>query len=76
MTNLKVGKPDVAPDAPSHTPGIKMGNSKGNYEREPGMLPTAAARRGRRPGSTPISAARSTRGCRPCPRRSLGWMTR
>jgi hypothetical protein len=39
MTNLKVGKPDVAPDAPSHTPGIKMGNSKGNYEREPGMLP-------------------------------------
>ena len=25
---LKVGKPDVKPDAPSHTPGIKQGNSK------------------------------------------------
>jgi hypothetical protein len=39
MANLKVGKPDVAPDAPAHTPGIKMGNSKGNYERDKGLLP-------------------------------------
>jgi hypothetical protein len=36
---LKVGQPDVRPDAPSHTPGIKSGNSKGNYERQAGYLP-------------------------------------
>jgi hypothetical protein len=30
--NLKTGKPDVAPDAPAHTPGIRQGNSRGNYE--------------------------------------------
>ena len=27
VTNIKLGKPDVTPDAPSHTPGIKAGNS-------------------------------------------------
>jgi hypothetical protein len=37
--NLKVGKPDVSPDAPSHTPGVKMGNAKGNYLKQPGHLP-------------------------------------
>jgi hypothetical protein len=39
MANLKVGSPDVSPDAPSHTPGVHSGNSKGNYESMPGMLP-------------------------------------
>ena len=38
-TNLKVGKPDVAPDAPSHVPGIKQGNSRGNYKKQAGHLP-------------------------------------
>jgi hypothetical protein len=38
MANLKVGKPDVSPDAPAHTPGIKMGNAKGNYEKQAGHL--------------------------------------
>lgn len=50
---LKVGKPDVRPDAPSHTPGIKMGNSKGNYEKQRGHLPdgrrTAASSTGINP---------------------------
>ena len=36
---LTVGKPDVKPDAPSHTAGIKQGNSKGNYEKQTGHLP-------------------------------------
>lgn len=35
---LKVGKPDVRPDAPSHVPGIKQGNSKGRSEKQPGHL--------------------------------------
>jgi hypothetical protein len=26
-------------DMPAHTPGIKSGNSKGNYERQAGHLP-------------------------------------
>ncbi len=34
--NLKTGKPDVAPDAPAHTPGISQGNSRGNYEKMAG----------------------------------------
>ena len=35
---LKVGKPDVKPDTPSHTPGIHQGNSRGNYEKQAGHL--------------------------------------
>jgi hypothetical protein len=36
--NLRVGKRDVAPDAPAHTRGNKEGN-KGPNERQPGHLP-------------------------------------
>jgi hypothetical protein len=39
MANLKVGKPDTTPDAPSHTAGVNEGNAKGNYESTAGMLP-------------------------------------
>jgi hypothetical protein len=34
---LKVGKPDVRPDAT--TPGIRMGNAEGNYDKQRGYLP-------------------------------------
>ena len=37
--NLKTGKADVAPDAPAHTPGIKQGNSRGNYAKMAGHKP-------------------------------------
>jgi hypothetical protein len=40
---LKVGRPDVAPDAPAHTPGVSSGNSRGNYEKQPGHLPDGRA---------------------------------
>ena len=30
MAGLKVGKPDVKPDAPAHTPGVKEGNEGPN----------------------------------------------
>ena len=36
---MKVGKPDVSPEAPSHVRGIKQGNSKGNYEKQAGHKP-------------------------------------
>jgi hypothetical protein len=36
MANIRVGKPDVSHDLPSHTDGIKQGNSTGNYESQAG----------------------------------------
>jgi hypothetical protein len=39
MARLKVGRPDVTPDGPAHVSGVGQGNSKGNYESTPGMLP-------------------------------------
>ena len=50
---LKVGKPDVKPDAPSHTPGIKQGNSKGQLQEADG--PPAGRPRDRRERSTGIN---------------------
>jgi hypothetical protein len=54
MSPLRIGKPDVAPDAPAHTPGINQGNARGNYERQAGHCPdgTSTAQR-----STGINAA-------------------
>jgi hypothetical protein len=39
--------PEVEPDAPAHTKGVKSGNSTGNYERQEGHRPdgTSSARR-------------------------------
>jgi hypothetical protein len=33
---IKVGKPDIDTAKLGHTPGVKQGNSKGKYERQPG----------------------------------------
>jgi hypothetical protein len=33
------GKADVKIDAPAHSKGIRMGNAKGNWLRQPGHLP-------------------------------------
>jgi hypothetical protein len=41
--NIKVGKPDVRPDAPSHVRGIRMGNAAGNYRKQAGHLPDGKA---------------------------------
>ena len=37
MAKVKVG-PGPPPDITAHTPGIMAGNSKGNYEKQPGHL--------------------------------------
>lgn len=37
--NLTQGKADVEHDTPSHVPGIKQGNSTGNYDKMPGHQP-------------------------------------
>jgi hypothetical protein len=36
--HIKVGRPDVRPDAPSHVKGVKEGNASGHYESMPGHL--------------------------------------
>jgi hypothetical protein len=36
---IKLGKRQTKTDAPAHTPGIKQGNSRGNYERQSGHNP-------------------------------------
>ena len=39
MADVRTGRPQADPTASAHMKGVKSGNSKGNYEREPGMLP-------------------------------------
>jgi hypothetical protein len=36
VLNLILGKREVTPDLPSHTPGINQGNAKGNYDKMAG----------------------------------------
>ena len=47
MAEIRVGKPDVKPDAPSHTKGVHEGNASGSYEKQIGHHAdgTADARR-------------------------------
>jgi hypothetical protein len=57
--NLKVGKPQVKPDTPTHVAGVSKGNSKRAYQKSPGHLPdgrsTARRSTGIRPsGHDPI----------------------
>jgi hypothetical protein len=46
-------KPDVAQDAPAHTPGIRQGNEPGSYERQPGHLPDGHSNARRSTGIDP-----------------------
>ncbi|MBX6389613.1 MAG: hypothetical protein IRZ08_11565 [Frankia sp.] len=54
MAKIKIGKPDVAIDAPAHIRGVPQGNVRAVYSKQPGHHPdgTADARR-----STGIKAA-------------------
>ncbi|GAA4103194.1 MULTISPECIES: hypothetical protein [Actinomadura] len=47
MAEIRVGKPDVKPDTPSHTKGVHQGNKKGALKRQMGhyLDGTADARR-------------------------------
>lgn len=51
--NLKTGKPDVKPDAPSHVPGIRMGNARGNYKSMPSHNPDGTSTAERSTGINP-----------------------
>jgi hypothetical protein len=43
----------VHPDTPSHTPGVKQGNSTGHYEKTPGFLADGRANATRSTGVHP-----------------------
>jgi hypothetical protein len=50
---VKTGTPDVSPDAPAHTPGIREGNQPGSYERMAGHLPGGRSTARRSTGINP-----------------------
>jgi hypothetical protein len=56
MSRIRLGKSSTKTDAPTHTPGIKQGNSKGNYEKQTGHLPDGRSTAAR---STGINASSS-----------------
>jgi hypothetical protein len=53
MATIRVGKPDVKPDTPSHVKGVKEGNAPGNYEKSPGHLPDGRSTAARSTGISP-----------------------
>ena len=59
MADIKVGKPDVKMDAPSHTKGVRQGNeSDGIENNDPGFYSTGERGAGR--ASAKSNARRST----------------
>jgi hypothetical protein len=54
MAKIRLGKPQTSMSRPAHTPGVKQGNSVGNYEKQSGHLPDG---RGTAERSTGINAA-------------------
>jgi hypothetical protein len=55
MAKLRLGKADKPTDVPTHTPGVKQGNSTGNYEKQSGHLPDGRSTAAR---STGINASK------------------
>lgn len=51
--NLRTGKPDVDPGLPSHTSGIREGNTPGGYEKMPGHNPDGTSTAARSTGINP-----------------------
>ena len=54
VSNVRVGKPQVKPTAPSHTAGVKRGNARGNFEKNQGLKAVANG------GGARATARRST----------------
>jgi hypothetical protein len=51
--NLRIGKPDVKPTAPSHSFGVGEGNAKGNCRKMQGHLPDGRSNAERSTGVAP-----------------------
>jgi hypothetical protein len=39
MGGIRTGKPDIDTESLGHTPGVRQGNAKGNYESQAGHRP-------------------------------------
>jgi hypothetical protein len=50
---IRTGTPDVHPETPSHTKGIKQGNAPGSYDSQPGHLPDGRSTARRSTGINP-----------------------
>ncbi|MFA1541096.1 hypothetical protein [Actinomadura monticuli] len=50
---IRLGRPDVKPDKPSHIRGVHEGNGTGNYERQPGHLRDGSSTQRRSTGVNP-----------------------
>jgi hypothetical protein len=55
VSNVRVGKPQVKPTDPSHTPGVKSGNARGNFKKEEGLTATEDGARATARRSTGIN---------------------
>jgi hypothetical protein len=53
INNVRVGTPDVDLARAAHVPGVREGNERGSYEREPGLLPGGRVRARRSTGINP-----------------------
>lgn len=51
--NVRVGKPQVEPDRPSHVSGVVEGNSRGHYEKQVGHAPDGRSAAARSTGVAP-----------------------
>lgn len=53
MADIRVGKPDVRIDLPSHVKGVSEGNQRGNYDKQAGFHPDGRADARRSTGIRP-----------------------
>jgi hypothetical protein len=58
IANIRVGKPDVKPNTPSHVRGVYQGNGKGHLKRQRGIEPEGDGARGSARRSTGIDPGR------------------
>jgi hypothetical protein len=50
---IRIGKPDIDTQSLGHTPGVRQGNARGNYESMSGHLPDGLATAERSTGVNP-----------------------
>jgi hypothetical protein len=50
---IRIGKPDIDTQSLGHTPGVRQGNARGNYESMDGHLPDGRATAERSTGVNP-----------------------
>ena len=69
ITNIRVGKPDVKPDASAHIKGVRQGNEPGSLEKQEGIIWKPDARipdtQGLDSGGIAIATARRSTGIAP-----------